>query len=58
MPDIALIVAVGVGLLAIAIAVLGLFRARASGSSLALTREQAAELFRGESLPAAPARWD
>ena len=48
MPDIALIVAVGLGLLAIAIAVLGLFRARASGSSLALTREQAAELFRGE----------
>lgn len=48
MPDIALTVAVGLGLLAVVMAVLGLFRARTSDNSLALTREQAAELFRGE----------
>lgn len=48
MLDVASIVAIGLGVLAFIIAVLGLLRGREPRDLQSLTREQAAELFRGE----------
>lgn len=48
MLDTGSIVAIGLGVLAFGIALLSMLRGRASGSLQILTREQAAELFRGE----------
>lgn len=48
MLDIGSIVAIGLGVVALVVGVMGMMRARAPAATSSLTREEAAELFRGE----------